>query len=123
MIRTGNSVVLRLVGLSFGSGSATIKADESALLSEVMRTIEIFGDALITVEGHTDSFGGDELNLELSQRRADAVRAYLLANMNLAAYRISALGYGETRPIANNETAEGRARNRRIDLVISRSVD
>jgi len=123
VIRTGNSVVLRLVGLSFGSGSATIKADESALLSEVMRTIEIFGDALITVEGHTDSFGGDELNLELSQRRADAVRAYLLANMNLAAYRISALGYGETRPIANNETAEGRARNRRIDLVISRSVD
>jgi outer membrane protein OmpA-like peptidoglycan-associated protein len=123
VLRAGNSVVLRLIGLTFDSGSATIEQDDAILLIEVQKAIQIFNDALITVEGHTDSFGGDELNLELSQRRADAVRAYLLANMDLAAYRISALGYGETRPIANNETAEGRARNRRIDLVISRRGD
>lgn len=123
VLRAGNSVVLRLIGLTFDSGSATIEQDDAVLLIEVQKAIQIFSAALITVEGHTDSFGSDELNLDLSQRRADAVRAYVLANMDLAAYRISALGYGETRPIANNETAEGRARNRRIDLVISRSGD
>ncbi len=123
VLRTGNSIVLRLVGLSFDSGAATIKPDQAALLEKVERAVEIFSDSIITVEGHTDSFGSDESNLELSQRRADAVRAYLLANMELAPYRISAMGYGETRPISSNETAEGRARNRRIDLVVLRSGD
>jgi len=123
VLRIGNAVVIRLVGLSFDSGGATIKGDQAALLAKVEKAIDILNDSVITVEGHTDSFGGDESNLELSQRRADAVRAYLLANMNLAAYRISAMGYGETRPISTNDTAEGRARNRRIDLVMSRSGD
>ncbi len=68
------------------------------MLEKVERRSEIFSDSVMTVEGHTDSFGGDESNLELSQRRADAVRAYLLANMELAPYRISAMGYGETTP-------------------------
>lgn len=123
VLRIGNNVVVRLVGLNFDSGAATIKPDQSALLAKVEQTIDIFGGSVITVEGHTDAFGGDESNLELSQRRADAVRAYLLANMELASYRISAMGYGESRPIASNETAEGRARNRRIDLVISHAGD
>lgn len=123
VLRIGNTIVLRLVGLSFDSGGATIKSDQAALLVKVEKAIDILNDSVITVEGHTDSFGSDEANLELSQRRADAVRAYLLANMNLPAYRISAMGYGETRPIASNDTAEGRARNRRIDLVMSRSGD
>ncbi len=123
VLRTGNSIVVRLIGLSFDSGAATIKPDQAPLLEKVERAVEIFNDSVITVEGHTDSFGGDESNLELSQRRADAVRAYLLANMQLAPYRISAMGYGETRPISSNETAEGRARNRRIDLVVLRSGD
>ncbi len=121
VLRIGNSIVLRLVGLSFDSGESTIKPDQIALLAKVSEAIDILSDSVITVEGHTDSFGGDEANLELSQRRADAVRAYLLANMNLATYRISAMGYGETRPISTNDTAQGRARNRRIDLVMSRS--
>lgn len=123
VLRSGNSVVLRLVGLHFDSGASTIPSDALTLLGKVEQAIEIFDDSVMTVEGHTDSFGGDEVNLELSQRRADAVRAYLLARMQLAPYRISAMGYGETRPIASNETADGRARNRRIDLVISGSGD
>ena len=123
VLRIGNNVVVRLVGLNFDSGAATIKPDQSALLAKVEQAIDIFGGSVITVEGHTDAFGGDESNLELSQRRADAVRAYLLANMELASYRISAMGYGESRPIASNESAEGRARNRRIDLVISHAGD
>ena len=70
------------------------------------------------VKGYTDSYGGDNTNLESSQNRADAVREYLLANMAIDKEDIDAVGYGETLPIANNETLEGRARNRRVDLVI-----
>jgi outer membrane protein OmpA-like peptidoglycan-associated protein len=102
---------------------ATIKTGSSPVAREGRTGGRDLQRLVITVEGHTDSFGGDESNLELSQRRADAVRAYLLANMQLAPYRISAMGYGETRPISSNETAEGRSRNRRIDLVVLRSGD
>ncbi len=71
------------------------------------------------MEGHTDAFGSDETNLMLSQERADAVRKYLLANMrDLSREDVGAVGFGESRPVANNETAEGRAKNRRIDVVI-----
>ena len=76
-------------------------------------------DRNVTIEGHTDSYGGDQLNMQLSTDRAAAVKQYLLANMGIEPYRIQAVGYGEDRPIANNETAEGRAKNRRIDIVIS----
>ncbi len=120
LTRSGNSLILRLVGLNFDSGEAVIRTNQFALLEKVEQAVALFPDAVVTVEGHTDSFGSDELNLELSQRRADALRAFLLAQMGLAPYRISAMGYGEARPIATNDTAEGRARNRRIDLVITR---
>jgi outer membrane protein OmpA-like peptidoglycan-associated protein len=70
------------------------------------------------VEGHTDSYGSDSANFILSQDRADAVRQFLIGNMGIDPERLSSIGYGETRPVATNETAEGRARNRRIDLVL-----
>jgi outer membrane protein OmpA-like peptidoglycan-associated protein len=70
------------------------------------------------VEGHTDSTGSETVNLALSERRANSVRDYLLANTVLGASQVKAVGYGESRPIANNETAAGRANNRRIDVVI-----
>jgi outer membrane protein OmpA-like peptidoglycan-associated protein len=120
VLRTANSVILRLVGLTFDSGSDVIRPDHFALLTKVQQAMRVYEGSAFTVEGHTDSFGSDELNFQLSQRRAEAVRSYLIANMGLADYRISAVGFGETRPVANNETAEGRARNRRIDLVILR---
>jgi outer membrane protein OmpA-like peptidoglycan-associated protein len=123
VLRSGNAIILRLVGLSFDSGSAVILTSHFGLLTKVQDALKNFPDSVITVEGHTDSFGSDETNLELSQRRADAVRSFLLSQTDIAPYRISAMGYGEARPIASNETAEGRARNRRIDLVITRSGD
>ncbi len=73
---------------------------------------------MLLVEGHTDSVGNDTMNLALSERRANSVRDYLLASTILPGSQVRALGYGETRPVANNETAEGRAMNRRIDVVI-----
>lgn len=118
VLRDRNDVIIRLVGLNFDVGKSEIKPEYFSLLTKVQNAINTFPQCTVTVEGNTDSHGGDDLNLKLSQERADAVRAYLMANMPLDASRINAIGYGETKPIANNETAEGRAKNRRIDIVI-----
>ena len=118
VLRDGNDIILRLVGTSFPVGKATIEPSAFGLLTQVMNAMRLFPGAGIRIEGHTDSFGGDAVNMALSRERADAVRAYLLANTDIDEDRLAATGFGETRPIANNETREGRARNRRIDIVI-----
>jgi len=118
VLRELDNVIVRLVGLNFDVGKSEIKPEHFGLLKKVENAIGTFPGCDVTVEGHTDSHGADRMNLQLSQQRADAVRAYLLANMSLEASRINAIGFGEVKPIANNETSEGRARNRRIDIVI-----
>ena len=115
----GQSVLIRPIGLVFPSGSAQIQTQYFALLRKIQDSIRLFPNSLIVVEGHTDSFGGDEINLSLSRQRAEAVREYLLANLgDISAADVQPVGFGESRPVANNETVEGRAKNRRIDLVI-----
>ena len=115
----GQNVLIRPIGLVFPVGSAQIESRYFTLLRKVQDAILVFPDSIVTVEGHTDSFGGDDFNLTLSQNRAAAVRTYLLANMStLSEADVEAVGFGESRPVANNETVEGRAKNRRIDLVI-----
>jgi outer membrane protein OmpA-like peptidoglycan-associated protein len=118
VLRESGAVVIRLVGMNFASGQAVIRTDHFPLLTKVKEAIEIYPDALISIEGHTDAYGTDEVNLKLSQKRADAVAQYLLANSSLAPGNVRATGFGESNPIANNETQEGRAKNRRIDVVI-----
>ena len=118
VMREGNDVIIRLTGLTFASGTAVIEPQYFGLLTNVQRAIGEFPGSRVSIEGHTDSFGGDDQNLTLSQQRADAVRQYLLANMRLSPTLVDAVGYGETRPVASNETAEGRARNRRIEVII-----
>ena len=88
------------------------------LLSKVQQSIRTFGEPDVLIEGHTDSTGSDEVNEHLSQQRAEAVREYLVANRTLPYDRIMAVGYGSMRPLASNETAEGRAINRRIDVIV-----
>ncbi len=119
VMRESGDVVIRLVGMNFASGLATIQPDHFALLTKVKEAIAMYPGALVRIEGHTDAYGTDEANLKLSQDRAGAVAQYLLANSNLEPGRVQAVGFGETRPIANNETQEGRARNRRIDIVVT----
>jgi len=115
----GQNVLIRPIGLVFPSGSAQIESEYFALLRKLQDAIRVFPNSLVVVEGHTDSFGGDETNLALSKERAEAVREYILANMrDLSAEDVGADGFGESRPVANNETVEGRAKNRRIDVVI-----
>ena len=88
------------------------------LLSIVQKSIRTFGEPDVVIEGHTGSTGSDEVNEHLSQQRAEAVRQYLVANRTLPYDRIVAVGYGSMRPLASNETAEGRAINRRIDVIV-----
>jgi len=107
-------VVTRITGLSFASGSADIAAASDPLFDKMT----LYPGAEITVEGHTDSKGSDRLNLRLSQNRAQSVMQRLIRDNALAPEKLSAIGYGESRPIANNETSAGRAQNRRIDLLI-----
>ncbi|MDA1076728.1 MAG: OmpA family protein [Proteobacteria bacterium] len=118
VVRKQNQLIIRLVGLNFRSGSAGIETRHYALLAKVQQALAEFPEVPITIEGHTDSHGMDSNNLQLSVKRADAVVSYLLANMPISPTRLSAVGYGEERPIANNETDEGRQRNRRIDVVL-----
>ena len=116
--REGNNLVLRLVGLTFESGSTEITPEHYALLQKVAQAATVFPRSQIIIEGHTDSYGSDDANMSLSRARADAVAAYLADNFGIPMFRTSAVGYGETQPIANNDTPQGRARNRRIDVRI-----
>lgn len=118
VLREGNDLLMRLIGLSFPVGQAVIQTEYYGILRQVQQALAIYPNSAVVIEGHTDSQGSDETNMRLSQERADAVRIYLVANQGIAADRITAVGYGENRPIASEATAEGRAQNRRIDVVI-----
>jgi outer membrane protein OmpA-like peptidoglycan-associated protein len=73
---------------------------------------------MLQIEGHTDSVGGDQMNQQLSERRADSVRDFLIAQ-GVAGSSVTAKGFGKTQPVASNDTAEGRQKNRRVELVVS----
>ncbi len=123
VFREGDTITLRMVGLSFDSGKSQIKPENFDLLGKVEKAIDIFPRSELTIEGHTDAHGGDDLNQKLSQDRAESVRQYMINAMRIPTYRLIATGYGETRPVASNETEAGRARNRRIDIVIRPNLD
>jgi len=123
VFREGNNIILRLVGLSFDSGASEIKPNSFELLGKVEKAIDVFPRSELIIEGHTDAHGGDEFNQNLSQERAESVQQYMINAMRIPTYRLIATGYGETRPIASNETVSGRARNRRIDIVIRPNLE
>lgn len=118
LFNSANDIVLRLYGLSFDVGKATIKDDHMPLLQKVQEVIGMFPDSRLVVEGHTDASGDAATNRQLSEKRAYAVMQYLRQSMLIPADRISAIGFGNEKPVASNDTAEGRAKNRRIDVII-----
>lgn len=120
--REGNDILIRLVGLTFPSGQSNVEPGYGALLAKVRDAIDVFPRAQVVIEGHTDSYGGDETNMALSKKRAESVRDYLITRLAIPSFRLNADGFGETRPIANNETDQGRARNRRIDVRINSDI-
>jgi OOP family OmpA-OmpF porin len=114
-----NQLVIRLKAVKFPLGQSILMPGTYTLLSKVQRAIRTFGEPQVVVEGHTDSTGSDEVNEHLSQQRAEAVMEYLVANKTLPSDKIMAVGFGSVRPLASNETPEGRAINRRIDVIIT----
>lgn len=118
LFNASNDIVLRLSGLSFDVNKSDIKDEHIPLLEKVKSIIEMFGDSKLLVEGHTDASGEAKTNVELSQRRAYAVMQYLRQSLLISADRVSAVGYGADRPVASNQTTDGRAKNRRIDIII-----
>ncbi len=118
LFNSSNDVVLRLSGLSFDVGKSDIQDEHVALLEKVKQTIELFPGSLLVIEGHTDASGEAAANVTLSEKRAFAVMQYLRQSLLIPANQIQSMGYGADRPVASNQTTDGRAKNRRIDVII-----
>lgn len=106
-----------LHGIYFDFGSAAIKKESEPTLQEIADLMSRHADWKLSVEGHTDSVGSEASNLDLSRRRAAAVKEELVGRYGIAAERLTTVGLGESRPKETNDTLEGRARNRRVELV------
>lgn len=101
----------------FAVDSASLTSSSRGTLDEVAAVIDEYRKTAVVVQGHTDSTGSEQHNLALSERRAGAVRGYLVGR-GVDAQRIAAIGYGEDMPVASNASASGRQRNRRVDVLL-----
>lgn len=109
--------VMTLAGDAFASGQSSLRAEARSNLQRVVEFVNKYPGQNVLIEGHTDSQGSANLNQVLSQKRAEAVRDALIQD-GVAASRLSALGVGEDRPVADNASEDGRARNRRVEIVV-----
>lgn len=116
-LQHGN-ILIRAQGFWFPSGKSEIESRNFSLLNKISQAISNFPNAKIVVSGHTDSIGDEKLNLTLSKERAEKVSSFLQEIGNVSPERLSSTGYGKTMPVANNETEEGRAANRRVEVLI-----
>lgn len=114
--RRGCTIIASIEGVNFAFDSAELTDEGKAVLGREAQRIKANPTARIQVAGHTDSIGSEEYNQGLSERRAAAVRSHLISE-GVAGTRLVTIGYGETQPIATNDTREGRAQNRRVELV------
>lgn len=112
----GERIVLR--GVNFDFDKSNIRPDAAVILDEAVRMIGSGSGPAVSIEGHTDWIGTDAYNQGLSERRANSVQGYLIDH-GVDASRLSTVGFGEGRPIASNETRDGRALNRRVELQVA----
>lgn len=116
--RQGDNIILNLPSdVTFSTGSADIAGSFLPVLDDVATILNQYPSTYIDVVGHADSQGSDAFNLDLSERRANATAGYLVAR-KVKSERIYVAGMGESRPIASNDTAEGRAKNRRVEITL-----
>src|SRR5262249_52134715 len=108
-------IVLRSVHFDFNKSN--IRPDAVPVLDEAVKILKDEGNIPVVVEGHTDAIGSLGYNQKLSERRADSVKKYLVSH-GIASSRIQTVGYGKTKPVATNDTADGRAQNRRVELKV-----
>ncbi|MBN1154720.1 OmpA family protein [candidate division KSB1 bacterium] len=109
-------------GLLFEVNKATLNAESRTNLTNLAEILQKYDDTNILLEGHTDATGSEEYNLELSKQRAQAVSNFL-ASLQVDPTRFTIMGYGESQPIADNETVEGKAQNRRVEVAIYANDD
>ncbi len=115
----GEAILVNLPdGVTFAVDSTQISSGFQYTLDQIATNLTQYPNSLIDVMGHTDSTGSDDYNMDLSKRRADAVADYLVMR-GVSRARIESIGYGERYPVADNGTAEGRARNRRVEIKIT----
>jgi outer membrane protein OmpA-like peptidoglycan-associated protein len=116
--RSGDNIILNMPGnVTFQTNSADINAGFYQVLNSVALVLKEFDKTVVDVAGHADSTGDDAMNMDLSQRRASSVSSYLGAQ-GVSSQRLITVGYGETRPIASNDTVEGRQQNRRVEITL-----
>ena len=117
--RDGADINLRMPsGVTFDFNSATLKPDFRPALDQVVTTLTAYPSTFIDVSGHTDSIGSDAVNQQLSEKRANAVADYL-TYQGIARQRMATRGFGKQFPVASNDTEEGRAQNRRVEIKLS----
>ena len=104
-------------GILFATGSATIQGESTPTLAEIGQMLKAHPDLKLEIDGHTDNVGSAASNMTLSDQRAAAVKQYLANNFQIDASRLTSKGFGATKPIAANTTDDGRAQNRRVELV------
>jgi outer membrane protein OmpA-like peptidoglycan-associated protein len=118
VVRNGDNITLDVPGgVTFAFDSADVNAQFYPVLDKVAGTLKEYDKTVIEVAGHTDNVGSDTYNQALSQRRANSVAAYL-SGQGLASTRVVTVGGGEAHPVASNDTEEGRAQNRRVEITI-----
>lgn len=110
------------LNITFDTAKAIIKPEFEGEVANLARFMDQYADTEVSVHGHTDSQGSDAYNQKLSQSRADAVKAALITKYGIAADRVNAIGYGESKPVADNTTADGRKKNRRVVGNVSTKV-
>ncbi len=119
----GKNIIVRIYGLTFESGKSVIEPKFFGILSKVKQIIENYENSTVLIQGHTDAMGNEKNNVKLSRDRADSVKEYFLANTSITKDRVTSMGYGSSQPVAKNTTKEGRAQNRRIDVVITPAAE
>jgi outer membrane protein OmpA-like peptidoglycan-associated protein len=115
-------LVVNMADVLFDTGKFNLRSEAREKLAKFSGIVLNYPTLNVTVEGHTDSTGSDELNQKLSEQRAEQVAAYLTKDGGLPAANITSAGFGKTRPVDDNKTAKGRQRNRRVELIISGEV-
>ena len=104
-------------GILFEVDSDRLRPESTPTLDEIGRMLEDHPELKIAIEGHTDADGDEAYNLDLSDRRAAAVKTFITSRYDLGDSRLETLGFGESQPVADNATPEGRQQNRRVELV------
>lgn len=118
---TERGLVVTLGDLLFETGRAELKGGVISNLARLSAFLIQYPDRTVLIEGHTDNVGSNDYNLGLSQRRADSVKNYLLAQ-GIAATRLQAIGKGEDAPVSGNDSSTGRQQNRRVEVIIANTV-